>query len=286
MENKNIKRAVCTICAIISVLFAVSAWANNNNGNTANADVSSVAQSTSLAVSGQGGSAGAAVNIDSHSRSKFVNRQFMPFGNFNFGGVMQDFVDPAHFGTPWNYRMIKSGWWKRIGVESEEEIKLEMIKMHHYATFPSCKKVHVVVDKVRIVGSHVGEISAKASAESDTRSLMLALIDKLASWGANVIAVRVNGTIYEPESTYEGFILGGNAGGIYGPAEKIASSGGGGVGKGSNKLTINYHPVMIVDGYRGRIVEIETEMKKNNNNTEKSKKLFHNHGKEWQEIAK
>lgn len=106
----------------------------------------------------------------------------------------------------------------------------------------------------------------------------MAAVDTLASWGANVIWVRVNALEHEAKSSYSGFILGGGAGGVMASQEKVASSGSGGIGKGSSRLSFLHYPVVHAIGYKGKVVEVKKEKEV------KEEEVKGGDGKKWQAI--
>jgi len=220
------------------------------------------------------------VSIDSHAKYIQVNRQFLslPIGGNPMGGTMQDFLPPKAFGYPWNFSPVLEGTWKQKG--EIKKIKIKEMKEYCYRKLKSQKKVTVVANhKVLIEGEIIGEIKIKAAESEDSLSIQMAAIDRLASWGANVIWVRVNALEHEAKSSYSGFILGGGAGGVMASQEKVATSGSGGIGKGSSRLSFLHYPVVHATGYRGKLVEVKKEIKK-----EVEEKAKSGNGKKWQAI--
>jgi len=220
------------------------------------------------------------VEIDSHAVTnyKYINRQFFPIGIPPIGGTMQDFLAPSQFGYPWNFSPVLEGTWKQKG--EIKKIKIKEMKEYCYRKLKSQKKVTVVANhKVLIEGEIIGEIKIKAAESEDSLSIQMAAIDRLASWGANVIWIRVNALEHEAKSSYSGFILGGGTGGVMASQEKVAASGSGGIGKGSSRLSFLHYPVVHATGYRGKLVEVKKEIKK-----EVEEKAKSGNGKKWQAI--
>jgi len=217
------------------------------------------------------------VAIDSHAVTNYINRQFLPVGIPPIGGTMQDFLPPSQFGYPWNFSPVLEGTWKQKG--EIKKIKIKEMKEYCYRKLKSQKKVTVVANhKVLIEGEIIGEIKIKAAESEDSLSIQMAAIDKLASWGANVIWVRVNALEHEAKSSYSGFILGGGAGGVMASQEKVATSGSGGIGKGSSRLSFLHYPVVHATGYRGKIIKVEKKKVK------KEELEVETDGKKWQAI--
>ena len=61
--------------------------------------------------------------------------------------------------------------------------------------------------------------------------------------------------------------------------EKVAASGSGGIGKGSSKLSFLHYPIVHAVGYKGKLVEVKKEIKK-----EVEEKAKSGNGKKWQAI--
>jgi len=221
------------------------------------------------------------VAIDSHAVTnyKYINRQFLslPIGGNPMGGVMQDFLPPKAFGYPWNYTGVLEGIWKQKG--EIKKIKIKEMKEHCYRKLKPQKEVMVVTNhKAWIRGSIVGEVMIKGAEREDSRSIQMAAVDTLASWGANVIWIQVNALEHEAESSYSGFILGSGVGGVMAAEEKVASSGSGGIGKGSSRLGFVHYPIVHATGYRGKILKVEKKKVK------EEKLEVETNGKKWQAI--
>ncbi len=218
------------------------------------------------------------VTIDSHARYIQVNRHFLPLPiSGNMGGAMQDFLPPEVFGFPWNYSGVLEGIWRQK--REIKKIKIKEIKEHCYRKLRPQKEVRLITNhKVLIRGSIVGEIMIKAESTEDSRAVQMAAIDKLASWGANIIEFTVNALEHEAKSSYSGFILGSGVGGLMASQEKIAASGSGGIGKGSSKLSFLHYPVVHAVGYRGKILKVEKKKAK------KEELEVETDGKKWQAI--
>jgi len=225
-----------------------------------------------------------AVVIDSHAQytTRYTNRQFFPIsvgGSPIVGGPIQPFVRPKAFGYPWNFSPVLEGKWEKKE-DVVKKIKIKELKEYCYLKLSPTKKVIVVTDhKVLIEGRIIGEVKIKAAETEDSRAVQMAAIDKLASWGANIIWIRVNALEHEAKSSYSGFILGGGAGGIMAEKERAAVSGSGGIGKGSSRLSFLHYPIVEAIGYHGKIIEVKKEKK-----VEKEEKNENGDGKKWQAI--
>jgi len=219
------------------------------------------------------------VEIDSHAVTnyKYINRQFFSIGMPPIGGTMQDFLPPSQFGYPWNFSRVIEGNWKKQDVL--RKIKVKKIKEYCYRKMAPQKKVVVLTNhQVLVKGKIVGELKIKGTETEDSTSIQMAAIDKLASWGANIVWIRVNALEHEAKSSYSGFILGSGVGGVMAAEEKVASSGSGGIGKGSSKLSFLHYPVVQAVGYYGKIIEVKKEKEV------KEEEVKGGDGKKWQAI--
>ena len=217
------------------------------------------------------------VSIDSHAKYIQVNRQFLPISVPPVGGVMQDFLPPKAFGYPWNFSPILEGKWKRQGIVKKIKVK-ELKKYCYFKTKPSSEVIVVTDHKVLVSGKIIGEVKIKGVESEDSREVQMAVIDELASWGANIVWIRVNALEHEAKSSYSGFILGSGVGGVMAAEEKVASSGSGGIGKGSSKLSFLHYPIVHAIGYRGKILKVEKKKVK------EEKLEVETDGKKWQAI--
>ena len=221
--------------------------------------------------------------IDSHAVTnyKYVNRQFLPIpiGGNPMGGVMQDFLPPSQFGYPWNFSPVIEGNWKRQ--DDAKKIKVKELKKYcYFKTEPSSEVIVVTDHKVLVSGKIIGEVKIKGAEKEDSRELQMAAVDLLAGWGSNIVWIRVNALEHEARSSYSGFILGGGAGAVMASQEKVASSGSGGIGKGSTRLGFLHYPIVHAIGYRGKLIGVKKEKTKK----EEEKKAESGDGKRWQAI--
>ncbi len=220
------------------------------------------------------------VTIDSHATTKYkhINRQFLPISVPPVGGVMQDFLPPSQFGYPWNFSPVIEGNWKRQ--DDAKKIKVKELKKYcYFKTEPSSEVIVVTDHKVLVSGKIIGEVKIKGAEKEDSRELQMAAVDLLAGWGANVVWFRINGLEHEARSSYSGFILGGGAGAVMASQEKVATSGSGGIGKGSTRLGFLHYPIVHAIGYRGKILK-KVEKKK----VKKEELKVEGDGKKWQAI--
>ncbi|MCD6412448.1 hypothetical protein J7K91_02115, partial [bacterium] len=115
-----------------------------------------------------------------------------------------------------------------------------------------------------------GEVIIKGDKKSDSRELLIAAIDRLASKGANLIWIRVNSVESRAVSHYKGFVVGGSGGGVLFYEEKVALSGGTGIGRGTTSLEFQHFPVVQAVGYKASKVEKIKEEKVEKEITEKN----------------
>ena len=306
------RKGIGVLLAVLVVFWGGIAWADSSASSAANATANAGAVAGAVATGGSsgavatGGSARvdnvnitapkigvqvkvnpgqtvapetqSSVAIDSHAVTNYINRQFLPVGLPPIGGTMQDFLPPKAFGYPWNFSPVIEGRWEKRE-DIVKKIKIKEIKEHCYRKMTPQKKVIVVTDhKVLIKGSIVGEVMIKGAEREDSRSIQMAAVDTLASWGANVIWIQVNALEHEAESSYSGFILGSGVGGVMAAEEKVASSGSGGIGKGSSRLGFVHYPIVHATGYRGKILKVEKKKVK------EEKLEVETNGKKWQAI--
>jgi len=201
------------------------------------------------------------VKIDSHNNYKYLNRQFLPSPTFPSMGVMQDFLPPKIFGFPWNYLNAIEGKWKKCEWKSVKKIKVKELKKYCYLMLPPTKEVVVITDHHFLLKGKkiIGEVIVKGRKNQDSREIQMAVLDILASWGANVIFFQVNTMEHQAESTYSGIIIGGATAGLMAGQEKVATTGSGGIGQGSSRLRFIHFPVVHAIGYHGKILKVKKE---------------------------
>jgi len=270
--------ASSSLNANISPSISSSAQIGDVNTSAQVGDVSAQVGDVSAKVSNI--SPSSSVNIHTYSKSKYVNRQFLHPPAVGIPSPMQPFLTPRQLSPAiWNYLPVIEGKWKK---ENEKKV-VEVIeyKEHLYHQETPVEEVKVISNsKVKIVeGVLIGEIIIKGSKKTDSRELIMAAIDKLATSGANLVWIRINSIESKAISKYRGFVIGGSGGGVLLYEEKASLVGGTGVGRGTTTLEFQHFPVVQAVGYRAAKIEKIISEK-----TETEKEKIGNHRKEYEII--
>jgi len=250
------------------------------SSNAAAAAVMNAAPSSSASALIENISPSSSVKIETKAKSIYKNRQIISPPVITIPSPMQPFLTPRQLSpSPWNFLNVIEGKWKKSNCV--KKIKITKLKAHIYRKRDPVDEVVVVSSKkILFEGEKIGEIILKGSKDTDSRELQMLAIDRLASYGANVIWITSN--YYESKviSEYTGFVIGGSGGGVILYEEKAALSGGTGIGKGKTSLEFISFPVIKAIGYRGEIKKI---IQQREEKMEKEEKI-ENERKKWEVI--
>ncbi len=243
---------------LVMVMFLSSqafASSNSNAGASAGANATVISNP-----SAQGGSVRVGVNarqnvspqssvsIDSHavnnSRSRYINRQFLPQGVPGRPGTMQYFGWKS---PKWNVFPVIYGEWV-LTHQKKVEIKYRKLWKHIYQKFPRSSTVTFVKYRhVQAGATIVASVAVELTSSQGTDDAQAIVAILARRYGGNIIEVLSSSAKSVPTSSGWHIGIGAGAGGMLGGAnEKGTITGAGGTGFGESSISIKTLPFIQV----------------------------------------